>query len=58
MSRLYGDYPTLGELEDRYRGLAARLGGRESVAGQSVEGRPLWYFDIGDAFSQTIPDNC
>jgi predicted deacylase len=54
MSRLYGDYPTLGELEERWRGLVARLGGRESVAGQSVEGRPLWCFDIGAAEAPPI----
>jgi carboxypeptidase T len=47
MPTLHGDYPTLGELEDRWRGLIGRLGGRESVAGQSVEGRPLWCFEIG-----------
>jgi carboxypeptidase T len=44
---LHGDYPGLGELEDRWRGLAARLGGRESVAGRSAQGRALWRFDLG-----------
>jgi carboxypeptidase T len=44
---LHGDYPALAELEDRWRGLSARLGGGESVAGQSVEGRPLWCFELG-----------
>jgi carboxypeptidase T len=48
MPSLHGDYPTLAELEDRWRGLAARLGARESVVGRSVEGRPLWCFEIGD----------
>jgi carboxypeptidase T len=44
---LHGDYPTYPELEDRWRGLASRLGGAESQAGQSAEGRPLWRFDLG-----------
>jgi carboxypeptidase T len=44
---LHGDYPTLPELEDRWRGLVAKLGGRESVIGQSAEGRSLWRFDLG-----------
>jgi predicted deacylase len=42
-------YPRVGELETRWRELAARLGARESMAGQSVEGRPIWRFDIGPA---------
>jgi carboxypeptidase T len=44
---VYGHYPGVGELEERWRELSSRLGGRESVAGRSVEGRPLWRFDIG-----------
>jgi carboxypeptidase T len=42
-----GSYPKPGELELRWRDLADKLGGRESVAGYSVEGRPIWRFDIG-----------
>jgi carboxypeptidase T len=53
---LYGDYPAAAEFEARWRDLVARLGGRERVAGQSVEGRPLWRFDLGarDPVAPTI----
>jgi predicted deacylase len=44
---LHGDYPTHPELEQRWRDLVSGLGGRESVAGQSAEGRDLWRFDLG-----------
>jgi carboxypeptidase T len=44
---LHGDYPALPELEGRWRELVARLGGRESLVGRSVEGRPLWCFEVG-----------
>jgi carboxypeptidase T len=44
---MYGHYPALAQLEERWRGLAHRLGGRESVAGRSVDGRPLWCFELG-----------
>jgi carboxypeptidase T len=44
---LHGDYPTHPELEQRWRDLAATLGGAESQVGQSAEGRPLWRFDLG-----------
>jgi hypothetical protein len=33
--------------EQRWRELVAQLGGRETVAGRSVEGRPIWRFDLG-----------
>ena len=34
-------------LERAWRALVADAGGRESVVGQSVEGRSLWRFDLG-----------
>jgi hypothetical protein len=43
---------------------AIKLGapGKNAVAEMGYrtdfDGNILWYFDIGDAFSQTIPDNC
>ncbi len=40
-------YPHLEQLEARWRALAARAGGTASTVGQSVEGRPLWRFDLG-----------
>ncbi len=40
-------YPDPEQLEARWRALAANSGGTESAAGQSVEGRPLWRFDLG-----------
>jgi carboxypeptidase T len=54
MSRLHGEYPTLGELEERWRGLAARLHARETIVGRSVEGRPLWCFEMGAESAPTI----
>jgi carboxypeptidase T len=44
---LFGDYAAYSELEDRWRHLASSLGGTEGVAGRSVEGRPVWRFDLG-----------
>ncbi len=44
---LYGDYQRPEEFEAAWRELSLRLGGRESIAGHSVEGRPLWRFDLG-----------
>ena len=44
---LHGNYPKLGEFEDQWRELAARVGATETEAGRSVEGRPLWRFDFG-----------
>jgi carboxypeptidase T len=46
---LHGDYPTLEELEQRWRDQVARMGGREAVVGQSRQGRSLWRFDLGSA---------
>ncbi len=51
----YTAYPRVGELELRWRELAGRLGARESMAGHSVEGRPIWRFDIGPAHSDRPP---
>jgi carboxypeptidase T len=55
-SALHGDYPSLGELEQRWRDLIDKLGGRESVAGQSAQGRSLWRFELGsrEATAPTI----
>jgi len=39
-------YPGPAQLEERWRALVAIAGGTESVAGRSVEGRPLWRFDL------------
>jgi predicted deacylase len=44
---LFGDYAAYAELEDRWRDRVARLGGTETIAGRSVEGRPLWRFQLG-----------
>ena len=41
------EYLGLDEYERRWRELAAQAGAREIQAGQSVEGRPLWRFDLG-----------
>jgi carboxypeptidase T len=46
-SEIYGEYSEPAEYESRWRELVARLGGRERIAGTSVEGRPLWRFDLG-----------
>jgi hypothetical protein len=45
--RRSGGYVDATVFEQRWRELVARLGGRETVAGRSVEGRPLWRFDLG-----------
>ncbi|HXJ20481.1 MAG TPA: M14 family metallopeptidase [Polyangia bacterium] len=42
-----GGYPEPGQLEARWRGLIAEIGGRESRVGESVGGRGLWRFDLG-----------
>ena len=47
-AEIYGDYAEPAEYETRWRDLVSRLGGREQVAGTSVEGRPLWRFDLGN----------
>jgi carboxypeptidase T len=44
---LYDVYPRARELETAWRDLAASSGGQETIAGRSVEGRPLWRFDLG-----------
>jgi carboxypeptidase T len=43
----YGDYADAAEFEARWRALASSCNAVESVAGRSVEGRPLWRFDFG-----------
>jgi len=55
-SGLHGDYPSHPELEQRWRDLVDRLGGRESVVGRSAEGRDLWRFELGprDAAAPSI----
>lgn len=45
--RLVGDYPTAARFESGWRTLINHLNGEEQVVGQSVEGRPLYRFDIG-----------
>ena len=45
----YDVYPAAVELERAWRALVADAGGREQVAGWSVQGRPLWRFDLGCA---------
>jgi carboxypeptidase T len=42
-----GDYLGLADFESRWRELAAKAGARETEAGRSVQGRPLWRFDFG-----------
>jgi carboxypeptidase T len=43
----YEPYPQAQALERDWRALVAEAGGQEAVVGQSVEGRPLWRFDLG-----------
>ena len=45
--RRNGGYTDAVVFEQRWRELIAQLGGREMVAGRSVEGRPIWRFDLG-----------
>jgi carboxypeptidase T len=47
VSSVHGHYLGLADFESRWRDLAARVGARESQAGTSVQGRPLWRFDFG-----------
>lgn len=47
MGRPRGDYHDASSFEQRWRDLCARAGGRERIAGTSVEGRPLWAFELG-----------
>jgi predicted deacylase len=51
-SALHGDYPAFEELQQRWRELTAQLGGRESQVGRSVDGRPLWCFELGSRAPQ------
>jgi carboxypeptidase T len=43
----YGGYAGAAEYENGWRELVARAGGREVEAGRSVEGRPIWRFELG-----------
>lgn len=52
--RWTGLYDAPEGLLSGWRQLAAELGGRETVAGHSVEGRPLYRFDIGPADGQPV----
>jgi hypothetical protein len=45
-ARLAG-YPDPDQLEERWRGQVAEIGGTESQVGLSVGGRALWRFDLG-----------
>lgn len=45
--RLVGEYPTATRFQAGWRTLVDHMGGQESVAGHSVEGRPIYRFDIG-----------
>lgn len=45
--RLSGDYPTAARFETGWRTLVNHLQGEEKVVGQSVQGRPLYRFDLG-----------
>jgi carboxypeptidase T len=42
-----GIYQDSEAFEQRWRDAVARLGGAETQVGRSVEGRPLWRFDLG-----------
>jgi len=46
--RLAGDYPTASRFQAGWRTLVDHMRGEESVAGHSVEGRPIYRFDIGN----------
>ena len=48
-----GDYPDAAELERSWRDLAA-VWGRSSVAGTSVEGRPLPRYEFGRADAPAV----
>jgi carboxypeptidase T len=43
----YELYPQAQVLERDWRALVAEAGGREAEVGRSVQGRPLWRFDLG-----------
>ncbi|MCG5055004.1 MAG: succinylglutamate desuccinylase/aspartoacylase family protein [Myxococcales bacterium] len=45
--RLVGDYPSAARFQAGWRTLAHHLNGEESIAGHSVEGRPIYRFDLG-----------
>lgn len=48
-ARLHGEYVSARAFEARWREAAAQAGARETVAGRSVEGRPVWRFELGSA---------
>lgn len=43
----FGPYREGGAFEEAWRGLASRANARETVAGHSVEGRPIYSFETG-----------
>lgn len=51
---LAGNYPTATSFEMGWRTLVNRLGGDEAIAGHSVQGRPLYRFDIGPKDAPTV----
>ncbi len=48
LPRHLGSYREGGAFEEAWRDLACRAGASESVAGKSVDGRPIYRFDLGD----------
>ena len=45
--RLSGNYPTADRFENGWRTLTNHLKGQEQIAGHSVEGRPVYRYDLG-----------
>lgn len=54
LNRLLRRYPQFEEYETSWREVCDDLGATESVVGQSVEGRPLRYFDLGNRSAPTV----
>lgn len=52
--QLVGEYPTATRFQAGWRTLIDHMGGRESVAGHSVEGRPIYRFDVGPEGAPTV----
>jgi carboxypeptidase T len=46
-SKLVGEYVGAERFEAEWREVVAAAGGAERIAGRSVEGRPLWAFELG-----------
>jgi carboxypeptidase T len=51
---VYGPYRDADAFTASWRELAAQTGARESVAGSSVEGRPVYRFDLGARDGPTV----